>query len=332
MVIGGVTNTSAVIIVPQGVDGAFSTSIVYVVKKWFELDSVVTNEYGKAGGTVPGSAGKRGVWTLDLGGLRMSDPESRKFEVTAATRDSSNIPSAAEGGIDKSDPYYPAVVDWLQNFEEGQIKFAEYWGLDDKKYAVLDLKQMYWLDIPPVDNKGSWETSDWVFKGGMASGANPYENYETIIDGSEEDGFVTNIRVAVTLMMTNRYDNSHRAIGFLRGLESGSTSSNYNEKTSSHSWTSVTFKITGALQNGAVNDWYRPLRWFTLCPDSFTEANGYTREIDVRHPFSKSSPGYSYDWHNYPGSQVWYRWSIGHETNRPPVTIYQLNDENAKLD
>jgi hypothetical protein len=39
--------------------------------------------------------------------------------------------------------------------------------------------------------------------------------------------------------------------------------------------------------------------------------------------------GYSYDWHNYPDCKVWYRWRIDHDTNRPPDTVYQLNDENA---
>ena len=325
MVIGDVTNTSAVIIVPQGADGTFSTSIVYVVKKWFELDSVVTNEYGKTGAAVPEAPGRRGTWTLDLSGLKMSDPESRKFEITASTKDSSNIPSAANGGIDKSDPYYPAVVDWLQNYDEGPIKFAEFWGMDNvKRGSPLNLKQMYWLDIPPVGSEGPWDTSDWVFKGGMAAGARPDCQFDTVVDG-----YVTNIRVAVTMMVTNRYDNSCRGVNMLRGLEPGSTSADYDEKTSSHSWTSVTFKITGALQNGTVDKWYRPLRWFTLGLDSFTEANGYTRYIDVLDPFSKASMGYSYDWHNYPGSSVWYRWRIDHDTNRPPDTVYQLNDENA---
>jgi hypothetical protein len=78
MVIGDVTNTSAVIIVPQ-VNGTFSTSIVYVVKKWFEMDAVFTNEVGKSAAEVAGARGAKGVWTLDLSGLKISDPENRKF-------------------------------------------------------------------------------------------------------------------------------------------------------------------------------------------------------------------------------------------------------------
>jgi hypothetical protein len=86
------------------------------------------------------------------------------------------------------------------------------------------------------------------------------------------------------------------------------------------------------LQNDKVNNIYRPLRWFTFGPDSFSSENGYTRVVDIMDPFSKGSPGYSYEWYKHPGSQIFYRWAINHDTNRPPITVYQLNNENALLD
>ncbi|MBR6586548.1 MAG: hypothetical protein IKK82_03930, partial [Kiritimatiellae bacterium] len=339
MVIGNVTNTSAVIIVPQGADGTFSTSIVYVVKKWFEMDRVVTNEYGKAAApseatNMVSKTGRHSIWTLDLSGLKMSDPENRKFEVMASVKDSSKIAALGDKGIAKDDPYYPAVVDWLQNYEEGDIKLAEFWLLNDTPYKpdgvnkyLMSLKQMYWLDIPPVSESpaGTFENSDWVFKGGMGSGAIP--NTQTNI---AYGGLMTNIRVAVTMMITNRFTGEAHPPSMLRGLEPGSTSYDYNEKLPDNDWDSVTFKITGALQNGKVNNIYRPLRWFTFGPDSFT--NGFTRVVDIADPFSKGSPGYSYEWYKHPGSQIFYRWAINHDTNRPPVTVYQLNDENAFLE
>jgi len=333
MVIGDVTNTSAVIIVPQSADGTFSTSIVYVVKKWFEMDKVVTNEYGKAGGEVPGVSGRNGVWTLDLSGLRISDPENRKFEVMASVKDSSKIADLGDKGIAKDDPYYPAVVDWLQNYEEGDIRLAEFWLLDNTPYKpdgvnkyLLNLKQMYWLNIDPVGRDNGSGNSEWALKGGMSSGAYPVLAVTNSLTGS----CATNIRCAVTLMITNLLDATlTRSPDMLRGLEPGSTSSNYNEKVSGD-WNSVTFKITGALQNGKVNNIYRPLRWFTFGPDSFT--NGFTRIVDIADPFSKGSPGYSYEWYKHPGSQIFYRWAINHDTNRPPITVYQLNDDNALLE
>ena len=134
-------------------------------------------------------------------------------------------------------------------------------------------------------------------------------------------------------MITNLVDAAlTRAPDMLRGLEPGSTSSNYNERLPGNEWDSVTFKITGALQNGKVGNIYRPLRWFTFGPDSFSPTNGYTREIDVPDPFSSSSPGFSYGWYKYPNANVFYRWAINHDTNRPPFTVYQLNDENALLE
>ena len=335
MVIGTVTNTSAVIIVPQDPEtGTFTTSIVYVVRKWFEMDSIVTNEYGKAGGTVAEAPGQRGVWTLDLRNLKMSDANSRKFEVTASTRNSSNIPDAAHGGISSEDPYYPAVIDWLQNFDEKPIHLAPFWTLSDEqvywnsKPCILNLKEMYWFNIPPVTES---DTDEWVLKGGMGSGAIP-----SVATNVTVNGLVTNIRVAVTMMITNTLwsagddDRAPHPPNMLRGLSPKETSYGYDESVPGSSWTSVTFKVTGALQNGKVNTIYRPLCWFTFGPDSFT--NGFTRVIEVKDPFSKGSPGYSYEWYKHPGSPVFYRWRVDDdETNRPPVTVYQLNDENALL-
>ena len=328
MIIGGVTNTSAVIIVPQGADGSFSTSIVYHVKAWFELDSVVTNEYGKTGVEVPEAKGANGVWELKLNDLKLSDPDSRKFEVTASTRDASQLGKY----IDKDDLYYPAIVDWLQGYKEGEIKLAEVWGLNDKpvldandETLLLNLREMYWLNISPVANEGGFKNSDWVFKGGMGSGAIP-----NVATNYTAGGLLTNIRVAVTMMITNRFSNTAHAPNMLRGVEPKSTSYDYDESEEGSDWNSVTFKITGALQNGRVNSIYRPLCWFTLGPDSFKD--GFTRVVDVHDPFSSMSPGYSYEWYKHTGCDIWYKWSIDHDTNRPPDTIYQLNDKNALLD
>ena len=327
MVIGTVTNTSAVLIVPQDPDtGTFSTSIVYVVKKWFEMDSVVTNEYGKSGGPVADASGQRGVWTLDLSNLKLSDSNSRKFEVTASTRNSSNIPDAAHGGISPDDPYYPAVIDWLQNYPEKTIHLAPFWTLADEqvywndKPCILNLKEMYWFNIPPVTDS---DTDEWVFKGGMGSGA-----YPDIATNIVAGGLVTNIRVAVTMMITNQVTKEAYPPNMLRGLEPGSTSQYYDETAAS--WTSVTFKVTGALQIPGYGNVYRPLRWFTFGQNSFT--NGFTRLIEVRDPFSTRSPGFSYEWYKHPGNPIFYRWRVDDdEASRPPDTVYQLNDENAML-
>ena len=334
MVVGDVTNTSAVIIVPQNEnDETFSTSIVYVVSKWFEMDKAVTNEVGKTGADAAArlvSKDREGsVWTLDLKDLRMSSSESRKFNVTAYARES----QALTNHIDRTDPYYPAIVDWLQGFDESEIKLAEVWSLNDSpvvrngKPLLMTLKQMYWLDIPPVSEApdGLFENSEWVFKGGMGSGALP--NVQTNITA---EGLMTNIRVAVTMMISNRLDTSASAAHapyMLRGMEVGSTSLN---RQPGSNWRGPTFKITGALQNGLVNNVYRPLRWFTFGPESFV--GGFTRTVDIIDPLSTTSPGYSYEWYKYSHDKIWYKWSLSEDTNRPPVTVELLNDETALFD
>jgi hypothetical protein len=340
MVFGNVTNTSAVIIVPQGEDGTFSTSIVYEVDRWFEMDKVVTNEYGKA--KAPSEAtnmvsktGRYSIWTLDLKGLKMSDPDNRKFEVVAFAKDSpliSNLPNGK--GISKDDPYYPAVARWLQDYDEGPIRLAEYWSWSSKAPVIKDgakyllsLKQMYWLNIDPVGCTNDCGNSEWALMGGMSYGAYPVLAVTNSLTGS----CATNIRCAVTLMITNLNTGVTRGPDMLRGLEPGSSSSNYNEKVSGD-WDSVTFKITGALLNGKVNNIFRPLRWFTFGPDSFKPEDGYTRFVDILDPFSKGSPGYSYEWYKHQGTNVVYCWRIDHDTNRPPITVYQLNDDNALLE
>ena len=102
-------------------------------------------------------------------------------------------------------------------YEEGDIKLAEIWGLNDKpvldaddKPRLLNLREMYWLNIPPVSNEGGFENSDWIFKGGMGSGAAPWEEETKVY------GLITNLRVAVTMMISNRYDNMAHAPNMLR--------------------------------------------------------------------------------------------------------------------
>ena len=332
MVFGNVTNTSAVLIVPQNADGSFSTSIVYVVKKWFELDSVATNEFGRPAGVVGEAEGVSGVWTLNLNNLKVSDPDNRKFEVMASTRDSSKIANLGDKGISRDDPYDPAVVNWLQKYEEGEIRLAEFWNTDSGPYVengqirLLNLKQMYWLDIPPVSgDPDTYRTSsEWVLKGYMSGRGMLPVSQTNVLTGEP----MTNLLVSVTMMISNRLDNTAHSPYMLRGREPDSTSLDYDEQTCAN-WDSVTFNITGMLiTDNRASNIRRPLRWFTFCPESFTN---FTREIEITDPFSKGSPGYSYGWYKYPGGRVCCAWSIGDDTtNRPPVTVYQLNDGNAK--
>ena len=330
---GPVKSSSAVLIVPQdALTGTYSTSVVYEVKNWFDIDSVVTNSYGEPGAVVPGPYAKdgAGLWTLDLSNMTLPDDSSRKFFVTASTAISSKVPDAANGGIASGDPYYPAVLDWLQNYEEGDIHLARFYGMDnnpvmkpDGSEMLLPLKEMYWLDIPPVStSSGSWE---WLLRAGMGGGGNGASTAGIIVTRDLDGVTVTNVFVTVSMMISNRVTNVAYPPYTLRGLEPGSVSSNYNEHVSS--WTSATFKVEGALQNGIVNDVWRPIRWFTLCPESFGAPgtpNEFSRKIELPAPADTG-----YDWESFPDATPFYRFSIDERLG--PVTIYQLNDNNALL-
>ena len=337
MKVGETNVTAAVLIVPQ-VAGSFTTSIVYKAQKWFDIDSIVTNMAGAAGGKVSGPFVKAadGTWTFKLANFKLGDSSSRRFYVRASAKNSSKIPDEEHGGISSDDPYYPAVVDWLQNYEEGDIKLAWFYGLDDHKVSKLSLKEMYWLDIPPVSPNSTDEDSEWVFKAGMgSSNDNGATAVGTIPSYTEDGAKSTNVLVTVTMMISNRCDATKKPYPpyTLRGLEPGSVSSNYNEYAANgSSWTSVTFKVKGALQNGKVDHTFKPLRWFTFGPDSFGApgtANAFSRTIELHDPFSKASPGYTYDWDKYPGTPIFYRCAIDEELG--PVTVYPLNDESALL-
>ena len=168
-----------------------------------------------------------------------------------------------------------------------------------------------------------WE---WILKAGMGDSANSGASVECVTTNRTIDGVaVTSVFVTVTMMISNRANYVAYPPQMLRGLEPGSSSSNYNERVSS--WTSETFKVQGRLPNGLVDNIWRPIRWFTLCPGSFGAA-------DSDHPFSRRielpAPADSgYDWDAFPGVNPIYRFSIDEVLG--PVTVYQLNDRNALL-
>jgi hypothetical protein len=182
---------------------------------------------------------------------------------------------------------------------------------------------MYWLDIPPVGRPNADGNSQWALKGSMSDSPYPISTTNSITGMP-----MTNVRCTVTMMITNFLDaTATYAPYMLRGLTPGSTSYDYDEQ-SCENWDSVTFKITGVMVGGVGVR--RPLRWFTFGPGSFS--NNFTRVIEVADPYSSGQPGYSYGWYKYPENMIAYGWCISDETNRPPIDVYQLNDENALLD
>lgn len=275
-----------------------STNITFNLDPWYEVASVT-----KDGAEVPGAAGTRKSYTIEL------DDVKETMDIFASARLNSDIVS----GIDPEDPYYDAVTYWLtHNFTDdgdGSIHYARFIATSGTVTNDLSLKQMYWLDIPPTED-------GWIFRAGM--GGAPVDPSLDIsqpcepVEVTDVLGVHTNIRVSVFLQLTNSVTGEVYPPRHLQGLEPGSSSTNYSALGLAN-WDSVTFKVTGALQNGSANDNFIGLRWFVFGPDSFGAPGTpeeYTARIELVDPFSKASPAYPEGWSDYPDTRVFYRWAL----------------------
>lgn len=291
--VGSNTNRTAVVIIRKG----DSTNIVYTTAPWYQIGEVKTNDVVIAEARGRGSRSDRPAhtWTLQLKDVQ---------ETVNVTVDEEPSKDVVDAGLSRDDPYYNAIMAWLTSFGEdlAGIYKAEQWDLANRKTGDLDIRDMYWLNIDPT-------TAGWVLKAGMgglgdaAVAPVPYED-ETV-------GSLTNVRMVVTMMITNRLTNVGYAPDRIQGLEPGSSSYAYD---GSSNWTSATFKICGALQKEGVQDKFYSLRWFVFGPDSF-DVNCEAR-IEISDPHAKSSPGYFNGWHDFPDLPVFYKWMLNAE---PPA-------------
>lgn len=291
--VGSNTNRTAVVIIRKG----DSTNIVYTTAPWYQIGEVKTNDVVIAEARGRGSRSDRPAhtWTLQLKDVQ---------ETVNVTVDEEPSKDVVDAGLSRDDPYYNAIMAWLTSFGEdlAGIYKAEQWDLANRKTGDLDIRDMYWLNIDPT-------TAGWVLKAGMGGVGDaavapvPYED-ETV-------GSLTNVRMVVTMMITNRLTNVGYAPDRIQGLEPGSSSYAYD---GSGNWTSATFKICGALQKEGVQDKFYPLRWFVFGPGSF-DTNCEAR-IEISDPHAKSSPGYFNGWHDFPDLPVFYKWMLNAE---PPA-------------
>ena len=287
--IGDKKRNSEVFIIRKG----SSTNIVYTADKWWCMGEVTTNGVKVAAAQGRGDRADNHTWTLELPNV------TETMNVFADEQAGSDV---AATGIDPNDPYFPAVMDWLASKDdENGLYMAEDWDLANVKKGTLGIKDMYWLDIDPTE-------PGWVLKSGMGGNGIPAVHPEYLVEGGT---VYTNDRVTVTMMITNKSTRVARKPDHLLGLEPGSSSAFYDLY--SPAWTSVTFKIVGALQNGdpAVESSYMPLRWFVFGPNSF--GDDFTATIDIWDTHSRNSPGWFYGWGDFPGVPVWYKFRLDGE-------------------
>lgn len=322
------TNGSLIIAIPKGSERG--TNITYRVDPWFVIGTVTTN-------------GKETV------SRALAEP--RTYQVTVGVGASNNVTVVASAklndrlvdlGLVDDNKYKPAVVDWLvkgedaygnpwANYGDDEVRLADILRLDDTVVTNMTLTQMYWLDMDPT-------VGNLALKAGFSSPALPKirENFS--------GHTVTNIQLAVKMMITNRTEDVSDTNGYgkawtpyvLRGLEPGSLSWDYSD-TAEWGWTSVTFKVTGILWNGLTSEsnpeqWI-PLRWFVFKPDSFYqpgEEKAFTSEIELIDPYGTETPGYGagwYDWVREHGpTPIYYSWSL--DTRLKPFGIEVLKKNN----
>lgn len=307
---------NAVIVLPMG----SSTNIVFVLDRWYEVASITTN----------------GV-SVDVSTSLTKDSDGNSVFAIRDLNDHVNLVASAgpnkhlrDLGVNDT-PYRDAIMHWLQGFnDENGVQAAYYRSIanylsgDSSGDILIPLEAMYWLNISP-DEPG------WLFVGGMGSFAGDVIEENVQYTDSLTGELATNVVVNVTMMLTNTVSGgAARAPNMLQGLEPGSKSYDpdtgyaYDPKTCSN-WTSVTFKVTGALQNGKVNHRYVPLRWFVFGPDSFDE--NFRAQIEILDPFRPDSAAAIEKWGDYKGAQILYKWSI--DTRLRPDTTEMLNKKSV---
>ncbi len=307
--IGGETNRSAVVIVPQGV----STNVTYTAEPWYEL--AVLTENG-----VTNAVNRPGTYVHTV------TPTGQTHIVEA--REGVDNRLANDFGLDEKNVYTPAVLNWLRaNWPDKtaeDIRLAYYRGLSATADTVdLGLTEMYWLDIPPVTESGERE---WWLRGDMSNIQGETHVITRTYGGVAHE--LTNRIVGVTLYITNAVaGGAASAPCRLQGVNN-----EQSDTFTGNMWTSVTFKVRAALdvngmgQEGSKNKGYLPFRQFTFGPGSFDE--NFSARIEIIDPFSTLSPGYGYGWSNYPNTtNMFFRWSI--DTDLIPFAVPVLKANNT---
>jgi hypothetical protein len=259
-------------------------------------------------------------------------------------------PRLAGYGLGADNPYTEAVVDWLgggrtlkgafANPSSQDLFLAEYRKFDGTVLTNLTLTQMYWLDMDPTASLASDPAkSALALYGGMSKAPSVTPRAfvtEAITDTETETrATMTNMTMAIKMWITNENVSAAAWAPYtLRSLTPGRTSSDADRDL--NSWTSVTFKITGLLNNGKTDFMNRKnwgaLRWFVFDDNSF-DAN-YESVIEIKDPYSPSQIGWTY-WGSWfrehggrgsPTSNIFYFWSL--DENLQPIGVELLKKEN----
>ena len=307
--------------------GGEGTNITYQVANWWEVESITTN-----GVALAGQENRAGTFTLPAVGAGLSN------DVTVVVKARPRHELAEEYGLTKENPYTPAVMAWLEggknywdeDFENpGELHLAALKTAFSYTFVTnLDLTTMYWLDMDPT-------ASNLVLRAGVVD-ISPLPRTNEATGKS-----YTHLRLKLHMEMTNETTHAAWAPYVLRGLEPGVTTADYTG-----SWTSETFKVTGALvKDFATMSTWVPLKWYTFKPDG-SKANrsasfGYTEEadgvyypyrakLDVWDPKDYDRAIWTKEWSRYPEAGLWFRWAI--DDRGVPMGINPLLPDSTFID
>lgn len=320
-IINGETNLTATITIAEGK----TTNIVYEVDRWYKLAECEVQPSAGSSLSAPVVKDGRSYYTLTLNNV------TSRVDV-AAKADASDEVAAL--GVTDDNPYKSAIMKWLENgttggedggehpFKGSTLIPMHYRGKPTEPVdQELGLTDMYWLDVDPTE--GGWEL--WGAMGDKPGTGCPGIN---LVDEPV-------IRAYSTFMHTNHLTtvwlslyNTNSLVEYppyrLQGLA--------NEKSDQFSgvWTSVTFKVTMALQNGKVDDVYKPMRHFVFDRNSFRAKDDaespFAALIEVTDPFSNQSPAIDWGWKPYSGCQLYTGWAL--DSRITPAGVSTLKSED----
>ena len=305
--VGGDMSSVVRVVLPQGV----RTNVTYTAPSWYELAALTVN-----GATVAVHQATGGnPWTYTL------HPTGVTCNVVASQGYDAELDARFHLG---DNPFAPSVIDWLvdryPHATVDDIRLANYLELDaaPETASKLNLIEMYWLDIPPVnveDREG--DESEWWLRAGLSGiqtsvpRVRPYMGGEIILN---------DIILDMTLYVSNATTTKAYAPYRLQGL-------NYKRSDMPYAglWGSETFQIRGSPVL-VSHDQYAPLRYFVFNGSSFSgpdDEKPFTARIELLDPYSPASPGYYYyNWSDYDRSKAYFDWALG--TNSTPYSVEML--------
>ena len=304
----------------KGEDG---TNIVYTIDKWWEIASLTTNNVEVTLTQEERKGSDNGTYKLTVGAGASND-----ISVVVSAQP---LKTLRDCGITEDNKYADAVMAWLAGgvTKRGpfkgvgdSIEDAYFKGIySDSVITNLTLTDRYWLDIDPTE-------PGWVLRGGIVSAP---ECEKVNAPGEPSYDMVSSMKITIKMMITNECDecaSAGKAYApyVLRGLAPGSQSTDMLPG----NWTSVTFKVTGDIQNGNVlRTRWLPLRRFVFAGDddgnSTSFDSDFTSVIEIYDPRSPKS-GTTYEiWREYSDSPIFYSWAID-DRGAPDTPVKLLPD------